>query len=65
MTDPVEWSVTCWEGNRLRQHQKYLRLSFRQKLKILEQMAEETARPARGRPSNVTSARGAAARRQE
>jgi hypothetical protein len=40
MNDPVDWSVTSWDGNRRQQHREYLALSFREKLEILEQMAE-------------------------
>jgi hypothetical protein len=48
MTDSVDWSVTTWEGNRLRQHREYLALPFRKKLEILEQLAETAARLTRG-----------------
>lgn len=40
MNDPIDWSVTSWEGSRRQQHREYLALPFREKLGILEQMAE-------------------------
>jgi len=55
MADPTDWSVTTWEGNRLRQHQEFMALSFREKLAVVEQLGETAAffaerRRARGQP---------------
>ena len=43
MPEQPDWRSTSWEGNRLRQHREYLALSFREKLRRLEQMAEVAA----------------------
>ncbi len=40
MADQIDWSHTTFDGNRLRQHQAFRALSFREKLMRLEQMAE-------------------------
>jgi len=42
MSDVSDWSATAWEGNRRRQHQEFLALSFRDKLIVLEQLGEVT-----------------------
>ena len=44
MPDSVDWSVTTFEGNRLRQHQEFMRLSFRDKLLVIERLCELTPR---------------------
>jgi hypothetical protein len=36
--DKVDWSLTTYEGNRRRQHQEFRALSFREKLKRIEEM---------------------------
>lgn len=41
-SDSVDWSVTTFEGNRLRQHQEFMRLSFREKLLVIERLGELT-----------------------
>lgn len=43
MTEPADWSVTTWEGNRLRQHREFLALSFREKLEVVERLGETAA----------------------
>ncbi|MGH2570884.1 MAG: hypothetical protein ACRDGR_06640 [bacterium] len=55
MTEPIDWSVTTWEGNRRRQHREFQALSFREKMEVIEQMGEVEAlfaakRRARGVP---------------
>ncbi len=55
MSDAVDWSVATWEGNRRQQHREFLALSFREKLKVIEQLGEVAAffaerRRARGLP---------------
>lgn len=55
MSDPVDWSLTSWDGNRLRQHREFLALSFREKLEVMEELSEVAAffaerRRARGLP---------------
>lgn len=55
MSDEIDWTLTTWEGNRLRQHRAFLALPFREKLRIIEQMGEVAAffaerRLARGEP---------------
>jgi hypothetical protein len=38
--DAIDWSVTTWEGNRLRQHREFKALPFLEKLLRLEQRGE-------------------------
>lgn len=38
--DAIDWSLTTWEGNRLRQHREFQALPFREKLLRLEQRGE-------------------------
>ena len=40
MPEPIDWSLTTFEGNRRRQHEAFRALSFREKLLRLEQMSE-------------------------
>lgn len=40
MPDEIDWSLTTFEGNRRRQHEKFHALSFREKLIRIEQMGE-------------------------
>ena len=40
MPEPIDWSLTTFEGNRRRQHEAFRALSFREKLVRLEQMGE-------------------------
>jgi hypothetical protein len=44
MTDPIDWSLTTWEGNRLRQHREFLALPFREKMRWLEELARTAER---------------------
>lgn len=37
MLDEIDWSVTTFEGNRLRQHEEFQALPLREKLKRIEQ----------------------------
>jgi hypothetical protein len=55
MSEPIDWSVTTWEGNRRRQHREFRALPFREKMEIIERMGEVEAlfaarRRARGAP---------------
>ena len=55
MTSDPEWTVATWEGNRHQQHLEFLRLPFRRKLEIIEQLGEVSMffaerRRARGLP---------------
>jgi len=55
MREQVDWNLATWEGNRRRQHQDFLALSFREKLRIIEQLGEvadvfAACRRARGLP---------------
>lgn len=36
----IDWSLTTWKGNRLQQHREFQALSFRQKLQVIEEMAD-------------------------
>lgn len=64
MSDSVDWSVTTFEGNRLRQHQEFMRLTFREKLLVIERLCEltplfESARRGRtARPQTPPEAEG-------
>jgi hypothetical protein len=40
MADEIDWSVTTWDGNRRLQHEEFRRLSFREKVAVLEQLGE-------------------------
>jgi hypothetical protein len=48
VSDEIDWSVTTWDGNRLRQHREFLALPFREKMRWLEDLAQvaERLRPA-------------------
>jgi hypothetical protein len=55
MPDRVDWTVATWEGSRRRQHLEFLALPFREKLAVVEEMADLVAffterRRARGLP---------------
>jgi len=49
MTDPVDWSLTTFEGNRRAQHLAFLALPFREKLLMIEQLGELAEALARSR----------------
>lgn len=40
MSDEINWSLTTWEGSRRAQHRKFLALSFRERLEVMEQSGE-------------------------
>ena len=43
MTDnqsEMDWILTTWKGSRLQQHREFYKLSFRQKIQALEEMAD-------------------------
>jgi hypothetical protein len=42
-TDDIDWSLTKFEGNRLRQHREFLALSFREKMQWIEDPAKTAA----------------------
>lgn len=55
MAEPIDWSITTWEGNRLRQHREFRALPFREKMEVIEQLGEVGAlfaerRRSRGMP---------------
>lgn len=64
MADSVDWSVTTFEGNRLRQHREFMQLSFRDKLLVIERLCELTPlfesarRRGETRPKPVTETEG-------
>ena len=43
MSDPIDWSLTTWEGNRRRQHAEFRALPFREKILMIEQMGDVSA----------------------
>ena len=49
MDDSIDWASTTWRENRRRQHQEFHALSFREKVKRPERMAEVAERLRRGR----------------
>ncbi|MGH7462220.1 MAG: hypothetical protein ACREMA_14510 [Longimicrobiales bacterium] len=51
MTDTHDWDSVTWKGNRRRQHEAFLALSFREKLAVIENLGEigEALRGARVR----------------
>jgi hypothetical protein len=58
MADEIDWSLTTWEGNRRRQHEEFLRLSFRQKVAVIEQLNEVAAAFAALRQKRLEQERG-------
>jgi hypothetical protein len=61
MTDEIDWDSTSWRENRRRQHQEFLALTFREKMKAIEAMAEVAeffADRRRARASGTTRADG-------
>jgi hypothetical protein len=40
MGEDIDWTLTTWEGSRRRQHREFLALSFREKLQVVEDLAE-------------------------
>jgi hypothetical protein len=54
MTEEIDWSLTTYAGNRRRQHADFHALSFREKLRRIEQMEAvadyfSARRPAQGK----------------
>lgn len=43
MTDDDPWTGATWQENRRRQHDQFRMLPFREKLRVLEQLAEVAA----------------------
>jgi ribosomal protein L31 len=42
--DHIDWSLTTWEGNRMRQHREFLALPFREKIQAMEDLGEFAAK---------------------
>lgn len=40
MDEGIDWNLTTWEGNRLRQHREFQALPFRRKLEVVEQLGD-------------------------
>jgi hypothetical protein len=40
VSDSVDWTETTFEGNRMRQHNEFMALSFREKMIRVEEMCE-------------------------
>lgn len=40
MTEEIDWTLATWEGTRRRQHREFRALSFREKVRVLEQLDE-------------------------
>lgn len=40
MTEAGDWTLATWEGSRRRQHQEFLALPFRDKLAVIEDLAD-------------------------
>ena len=36
----IDWSLTTWKGSRLQQHREFYALSFREKLQVVEELAD-------------------------
>ncbi len=36
----IDWSLTTWKGSRRQQHREFLELTFREKLRTLEEMCD-------------------------
>lgn len=43
MADDPVWRLGTWEGNRRRQHEEFRGLPLREKIAVIEQLAEVTA----------------------
>jgi hypothetical protein len=61
MPEEIDWSLTTFEGNRLRQQRDFLALPVRRKLEIIEQMGEVAAFFAARRDSAARTATPATA----
>ena len=42
MTPEPDWTLATWEGNRLAQHREFQALSFRNRLRAIENLGEVT-----------------------
>ncbi|MGH6691048.1 MAG: hypothetical protein ACREF4_10265 [Gammaproteobacteria bacterium] len=42
MADDAVWRLGTWEGNRRRQHEEFRALPLREKIAVIEQLAEVT-----------------------
>jgi hypothetical protein len=40
MADSIDWTLTTFDGNRIRQHREFMALSFREKMLVIEQLSE-------------------------
>lgn len=38
MADRIDWTLATYEGNRRRQHEEFLALTFREKLAVIEEL---------------------------
>jgi hypothetical protein len=43
MDEEIDWSLTTWAGSRREQHRRFLALSLREKLEVVESLAEMAA----------------------
>jgi len=43
MNEEIDWSLTTWAGSRREQHRRFLALSFREKLEVVESLGEMAA----------------------
>jgi hypothetical protein len=43
VSDDIDWSLTTFEGNRIRQHREFLALSFREKMQWIEDLGRTAA----------------------
>ena len=53
MSDSIDWSLTTFEGNRLRQHREFMALPFREKMIRMEQASEVAELFRKGRDSRA------------
>ena len=42
VADQPDWTLATWAGNRLAQHREFQALTFREKLRTIEQLGEVT-----------------------
>lgn len=54
MTDEIDWNSTAWRENRRRQHLEFYALTFREKMKAIEAMAEVGAFFSERRPARTS-----------
>jgi hypothetical protein len=67
MPDDAIWRLATWDGNRRRQHEEFRALPLREKIAIIEQLAEVTAlfaarRRVRGLPVSTPEGRSSGGR---